>query len=89
MSNISQIFGKYNGIAIRWNEDPNFPVWVGKDIGDALGVQNVRQVIREFDEDEKGVTTINTPGGPQEMTGVTEPGLYRLILRRSSYIIRF
>lgn len=35
----------------------------------------------DFDEDEKGVYTIYTLGGEQEMLTVTEAGLYRLIFK--------
>lgn len=34
-----------------------------------------------LDEDEKGVHTMDTLGGNQEMTVISEPGLYSLILR--------
>ena len=36
---------------------------------------------RFVDDDEKGVGSIDTPGGPQEMSTVNEPGLYSLVLR--------
>ena len=34
-----------------------------------------------LDEDEKGTYSIRTPGGPQEMSIISEPGLYSLVLR--------
>lgn len=34
-----------------------------------------------MDDDEKGIDSIDTPGGRQEMSTVSEPGLYSLILR--------
>ena len=34
-----------------------------------------------LDEDEKGYETVVTPGGPQQMAIINEPGLYSLILR--------
>lgn len=37
--------------------------------------------MRSLDDDEKGLITIQTPGGPQEVSVVTEAGLYSLILR--------
>ena len=33
-----------------------------------------------LDNDEKGVSSIDTPGGKQEMSIVNEPGLYTLVL---------
>jgi hypothetical protein len=37
--------------------------------------------VAKFDEGEKGTTSIGTPRGQQEMITVSEPGLYRLIMR--------
>ena len=56
------------------------PEWVAKDVCDVLGIEKPHNVLRDFDEDEKGARTVRTPGGPQEMLTVTEPGLYRLVL---------
>ena len=56
------------------------PEWVAKDVCDVLGIEKPNNVLREFDEDERGACTVRTPGGPQEMLTVTEPGLYRLVL---------
>jgi prophage antirepressor-like protein len=36
---------------------------------------------RSLDEDERGVRTLHTPSGDQEMTIISEPGLYSAILR--------
>lgn len=35
---------------------------------------------RRLDDDEKGIDTIHSPGGGQQMTVVNESGLYSLIL---------
>ena len=35
---------------------------------------------RRLDDDEKGTTSISTPGGTQELSTVNEPGLYALAL---------
>lgn len=54
--------------------------FVGKDIAKALGFSNSRDAIltHVFDED-KGVETIDTLGGKQNMTVVNESGLYALV----------
>ena len=58
----------------------NGNVWfVAKDVCDALGLDNNRQALTRLDDDEKGVTKIDTLGGKQEMTIVNESGLYNLI----------
>ena len=46
-----------------------------------LGIKNIRTTTREFDEYEKGVDTIYTLGGKQEITFLKEPGLYKVIIR--------
>lgn len=56
-------------------------VWfVGKDVCKVLGFTNPRDAIRThvFDED-KGVDSIDTLGGRQNMTIINESGLYALI----------
>ena len=60
----------------------NGEVWfVAKDVCDILEIQNIRQNIKTLDDDEKGVCKIYTHGGTQNMTVVSEPGLYKLIFR--------
>lgn len=55
-------------------------IWfIANDICRALDIQNVRQNLAEFPDDEKGVCSIYTPGGLQKMNTVSEPGFYRLI----------
>lgn len=50
--------------------------WVLKDVCEAFGESNYRRVSGRLDEDEKGVSQINTPGGMQNMVVVSESGLY-------------
>lgn len=54
--------------------------FVAVDVCRALDIQNPRDVVaKQLDDDEKGVATIYTLGGPQKMNIISEPGLYRLI----------
>ena len=46
----------------------------------ALDIQNTANALSRLDEDEKGVDSIYTPGGVQELLMVNEPGLYALVL---------
>ena len=39
-----------------------------------------RKALERLDSDEKGVSSIHTPGGLQEMTIINESGMYNLIL---------
>ena len=56
------------------------PMFVAKDVCEALGLGNSRQALARIDDDEKGVISTDTPGGEQQMQAVNEPGLYVLVL---------
>lgn len=57
-------------------------IWfVAADVGAVLELTNVRASVALLDDDEKGVNTIDTPSGKQEMSIINESGLYALILR--------
>lgn len=54
---------------------------MAKDVCECLDIGNSRDAVAALDEDEKGVDSIDTPGGAQEMSIISEAGLYSLILR--------
>lgn len=54
---------------------------LAKGVCEALGLSNVSLALSALDDDEKGVCTAYTPGGPQSVSFVTESGLYSLVLR--------
>jgi len=54
--------------------------FVAKDVCDILEHSNSRMALERLEYDEKGVSSIDTPGGIQAMQTVNEPGLYSLIL---------
>lgn len=54
--------------------------FIAKDICDALGLTNRTRALAGLDEDEKGITTVNTLGGNQQALMVNESGLYALVL---------
>ena len=56
------------------------PWFVAKDVCGCLGL-DTSNLSKLLDEDEKGTYSIRTLGGPQEMSCVSEPGLYSLVLR--------
>lgn len=69
-------FGKVRAVEI--NGEPWF---VGKDVAEILDYTNHRKaIIDHVDDDDKGVTKWDTPGGKQEITIINESGLYSLIL---------
>lgn len=55
------------------------PSFVAKDVLAVLDLD--RTAMRKLDDDEKGVDSIHTPGGDQQVTTVTEPGFYKLVMR--------
>lgn len=57
------------------------PMFVAKDVCAVLELKNPRSTIALLDEDERGVHIVDTPGGEQQMTTVTEPGFYKLVMR--------
>lgn len=58
----------------------NGEIWfVAADVGKALEIKNIRQVVAEIDDDEKGVCNVYTLGGFQEMLCVNQSGLQELI----------
>lgn len=69
-------FGKIRTIEIEGE-----PWFVGKDVAVALGYKEPTKAAREkVDEDDKGVSKIDTPSGEQEMLIINESGLYSLVL---------
>ena len=56
------------------------PWFVAKDVCSVLELTNNREAISRLDEDEKGVNTVYTLGGNQNLTTINESGLYSLIL---------
>lgn len=57
------------------------PWFVAADVASILGYSATAALTRTLDDDERGVHTLHTPGGDQEMTIVSESGLYSAILR--------
>lgn len=72
----SDEFGNIRTVTIN-----NEPWFVGKDIATILGYSNTRKALADHvDEEDKGVTKCDTPGGVQDLTVINESGLYSLIL---------
>ena len=69
-------FGEIRSMTI--NGEPWF---VGKDIAAALGYKESAKAIREhIDDEDKGVSVLDTPGGKQKTVIINESGMYSLIL---------
>ena len=78
MNNL-QVFS-YEGKEVRTIAKSGEPWWVLKDVCEVLELSNSRMVAERLDEDEKGVSIVDTLGGKQELTVISESGLYNVIL---------
>ena len=72
----------FNGIdlTVILNEQ-NEPLFIGKEVCILLDIKNNREAMSRLDDDEKVVVLTDTLGGRQTVTGITESGLYSLILK--------
>ena len=75
-----QVFS-FEGKEIRTIQIEGEPWWVLKDVCEVLDLTSPHKVAERLDEDEKGRSLIPTLGGNQELTVVSESGLYNVILR--------
>ncbi|MBB4267834.1 BRO-N domain-containing protein [Roseospira visakhapatnamensis] len=68
----------FETLPVRMAERQGEPWFVLADVCRVLGIANSRDAAARLDDDEKGVVTTDTLGGPQDMTLVNESGLYSL-----------
>ena len=71
---------RFSSQAVRVIVRDDEPWFVANDVCAALGLDNSRMATDRLDDDEKGVSSIDTPGGAQAMTVISESGLYSLVL---------
>lgn len=57
------------------------PWFAANDVSNILGLSNPRSSLSLLDDDEKGVHTVDTLGGKQDVTIISEAGMYTLALR--------
>ncbi len=57
------------------------PWFVAKDVCDVLGLAHVARSLSKIPDSQKGVQRLNTLGGTQHMSVISESGLYRLVMR--------
>ena len=78
--NAMQVFS-YKEQQVRTTEIDGEIWFVAKYVADILEIRDAFNATRELDEDEKGTCKVSTPGGIQDMTIVSEAGLYTLLMR--------
>ena len=71
----------YSGAEVRTVRKDGAPWFVLKDVCGVLGISKYRDVAERLDTDERGPVRVDTLGGSQEMTCISESGLYNVILR--------
>lgn len=57
------------------------PLFRASDVGNVLEISTIRSVIRDFNETEKVVHSMHTLGGEQDVTFLTEKGLYKVLFK--------
>jgi anti-repressor protein len=67
----------------------NEPLFRASDIGNVLDISIIRSVIRDFDETEKVVHSMHTLGGTQQVTFLTEKGLYKVLFKSRKPIAEY
>lgn len=74
---------------VRALTDGDEVMFVASDIAKILGYRDASNLTRTLDADEKGTHEVSTPhGGGQNMTVLTESGLYRAILNREAAYVK-
>lgn len=80
MENNLQVFN-YNENSVRTVQKSGEPWFVLKDVCSVLGIRKYRDTAERLDPDERGSVKVDTLGGAQDMTIISESGLYTVILR--------
>lgn len=66
---------------IRVADNNGEPWFVAKDVCDALGINKYRDAVSRLDADERESVVVDTLGGKQEVSAVSEPGFYKLVMK--------
>ena len=73
----NQEFGQIRG----FKDENDEPWFVGKDVAQALGYEKPTDTVRKHvDDEDRGISKMETPSGTQQMTIINESGLYSLIM---------
>ncbi len=66
------------------------PWWVATDVAKVLGYKRAPDMVRNLEEDEKGVHIVHTLGGEQSLSVISESGLYVAIFKsRQADAVKF
>lgn len=70
----------YDGAQVRTVLVDGEPWFVATDVATILGYRMASDLTRRLDDDEKGTRSVRTPGGDQQVSIISEPGLFAAIL---------
>lgn len=79
---------EFEGNKVRTLADGDEVMFVASDIAKILGYRDAANLARNLDNDERGIHEVSTPSGTQNMTVLTESGLYRAILNRETAYVK-
>ncbi len=69
-----------NNVRIEVGDDGEL-MFVAVDVCNILEISDTSQAVGRLDQDEKGTCKVRTLGGVQDLLGLTESGLYTLVIR--------
>lgn len=71
----------FEGSRVRTIVADGLPQFVARDVASILGYARTADAVRKHvDAEDKGVAVLETPGGRQNLTTITESGVYSLIM---------
>ncbi|GEO70493.1 phage antirepressor [Levilactobacillus acidifarinae] len=71
----------FEGARVRTIVADGLPQFVARDVANILGYARAADAVRKHvDAEDKGVAVLETPGGRQNLTTITESGVYSLIM---------
>ena len=79
-NNLLQVY-TYKEHHVRTTEIDGEIWFVAADVCEILELTDVSMATRSLDEDEKGTSKVCTPGGKQDMTIISEAGVYALVMK--------
>ncbi|MEG9794539.1 BRO family protein [Serratia marcescens] len=79
--NAPTVFSFDSNVKINVITRSGAPWFFAAEVCKAIGIANHRDAVRKLDDDEKAVGLTDTLGGKQDLSIISESGLYTLILR--------
>lgn len=70
----------FEGDSVRTLLVDGDPWFVASDVARILGYRDAHNMTRRIDDEDKGTHPVSTPSGAQDMTVISEPGLYLAVL---------